>query len=257
MEKVEYPQHDFPTAILTNAAHRPWPIPGRSWVMTQTWHDLLFAHWPVPAESLARLIPSPFELDLFEGRAWLGIVPFVMTNVAPRGVPALPGLSSFPELNVRTYVRVGGRPGVYFFSLDAASVLAVRAARLLLHLPYYWASMTVARSSAGVHYRSRRRGNATPHEFVATYKPAGPVFKAEPRSLEYFLTERYCLYGRDHRDRPYRLEIHHPAWRLQAADAVIERNSMFSNDGISLPAVAPVQHFAKRQDTLAWLPTRL
>ena len=103
--------------------------------MTQTWHDLLFAHWPVPAESLARLVPSPFELDLFEGRAWLGIVPFVMTNVAPRGVPALPGLSSFPELNVRTYVRVGGRPGVYFFSLDAASVLAVRAARLLLHLP--------------------------------------------------------------------------------------------------------------------------
>ena len=108
-----------------------------------------------------------------------------------------------------------------------------------------------------MHYSSRRRGNAAPHEFVATYKPVGPVFKAEPRSLEYFLTERYCLYGRDHRDRPYRLEIHHPAWRLQAADAVIERNSMVSIDGLSLPAVAPVQHFAKRQDTLAWLPTRL
>ena len=257
MEKVEYPRHDFPTAIVMKAAHRPWPIPQRPWVMTQTWHDLLFAHWPVSVESLARVVPPPFELDLFEGRAWIGVVPFVMTNVAPRGVPALPGLSSFPELNVRTYVRVGGRAGVYFFSLDAASVLAVRAARLLLHLPYYWAAMTVGRSAAGMHYRSRRRGHAAPHEFVATYEPVGPVFNAEPGSLEYFLTERYCLYGRDHRARPYRLEIHHPPWPLQRAAALIERNSMVSIDGLSLSAVAPFQHFAKRQDILAWLPTRL
>ena len=168
MENVEYPQHDFPTAIVQDVAHRPWPIPNRPWVMTQTWHDLLFAHWPVDAQSLERLVPSPFELDLFEGRAWLGIVPFVMTNVAPRGVPAVPWLSSFPELNVRTYVRVGGRPGVYFFSLDAASALAVHAARLLLHLPYYWASMTVGTSSTWVHYRSHRRGHALSPEFVAT-----------------------------------------------------------------------------------------
>lgn len=257
MEKVAYPRHDFPTAIVRDVAHRPWPIPRRPWVMTQTWHDLLFAHWPVAAESLARLVPSPFELDLFEGRAWLGIVPFVMTNVAPRGVPALPRLSSFPELNVRTYVRVGGRPGVYFFSLDAASVPAVHAARLLLCLPYYSASMTVGRSSTGVHYTSRRKGKASSHEFVATYGPTGPVFKAEPGSLEHFLTERYCLYGRDHRARPYRLEIHHPPWPLQRAEAVIERNSMASIAGISLSAVPPVQHFAKRQDTVAWLPTRV
>ena len=256
MEKVEYPQHDFPTAIVMDVAHRPWPIPRWPWVMTQTWHDLLFAHWAVSAESLARVVPSPFELDLFEGRAWIGVVPFVMTNVAPRGVPALPGLSSFPELNVRTYVRVAGRPGVYFFSLDAASVLAVRAARLLLHLPYYWASMTVGRSSAGVHYTSRRRENAAPHEFVATYAPVGPVFKAgQGRSST--SSPNVCLYGRDHRARPYRLEIHHPPWGLQSAEAVMERNSMVSIEGMSLSAVAPVQHFAKRQDTLAWLPTRL
>ena len=225
--------------------------------MTQTWHDLLFAHWPVDAQSLGRQVPSPFDLDLFEGRAWLGIVPFVMTNVAPRGVPAVPGLSSFPELNVRTYVRVGGRPGVYFFSLDAASVLAVYAARMLLRLPYYSAAMTVAKSSTGVHYTSRRRGHAPTPEFVATYAPTGPVFKAESGSLEHFLTERYCLYGRDHLARPYRLEIHHPPWLLQRAEAVIERNSMISIAGISLSAVSPVQHFAKRQDTVAWLPTRV
>jgi uncharacterized protein YqjF (DUF2071 family) len=141
-------------------------------------------------------------------------------------------------------------------------VLAVRAARLLLCLPYYAASMTVARSSAGLHYTSRRRGKASSHafashEFVATYGPTGPVFTAGPGSLEYFLTERYCLYGCDHRARPYILEIHHPAWPLQRAEAVIERNTMASIAGLSLSAVPPVQHFAKRQDTVAWLPARV
>src|SRR5215204_132655 len=148
--------NDFPSHITEEVAHRPWPMPETPWIMTQSWHDLLFAHWPVGADALRRSMPPGLELDLFEGQAWVGVVPFHMTNVAPRGVPALPWISAFPELNVRTYVRVGDRPGVYFFSLDAASAVAVRAARVLLHLPYHTASMTVSPSGDEYIYRSAR-----------------------------------------------------------------------------------------------------
>src|SRR5215217_8155417 len=117
--------HDFDASITTRVALRPWPMPRRPWVMTQTWHDLLFAHWRLDPAAVRPLVPEPFELDTFDGAAWIGVVPFHMTNVAPRGTPALPWLSHLPELNVRTYVRVGDRPGVYFFSLDAARAVAV------------------------------------------------------------------------------------------------------------------------------------
>ena len=111
---------DFDFGILQDTAHRPWPMPQGPWVMTQSWNDLLFAHWAVPPSLIAAKLPPGLELDLFDGRAWIAVVPFWMSNVTPRGVPPLPGLSTFPELNVRTYVTVGGkRPGVFFFSLDA------------------------------------------------------------------------------------------------------------------------------------------
>jgi uncharacterized protein len=243
----------FDFSILDHTAHRPWPMPRRPWAMTQTWHDLLFAHWRIdPAELRAR-VPAAFPLDLFDGAAWLGVVPFHMTNVAPRSVPALPGISAFPELNVRTYVRVGDRPGVYFFSLDAGSRLAVQAARTLLNMPYYAASMTVSPHASGVAYRSERDA-AT---FRGTYGPTGPAFASHDGSLEYFLTERYCLYNLDRRGRPYRLEIHHPRWPLQPAHADIARNTMAAANGFMLPADAPLLHFAKRLDVVAWLPDRL
>ena len=121
--------HDFDRGILDRVDHRPWPMPAAPWLMRQTWHDLLFAHWPVDKAALAAKLPSSLTLDLYDGEAWLAVVPFHMTNVAPHGVPSLPGMSAFPELNVRTYVRVGDQPGVYFFSLDAANALAVVDAR--------------------------------------------------------------------------------------------------------------------------------
>ena len=135
--------HDFNYRILEETRHRPWPMPDGPWIMTQTWHDLLFAHWPVDARLVASKIPAPLELDLFDGRAWLAVVPFRMTNVTPRGLPPLPRVSAFSELNVRTYVRFEDKPGVYFFSLDAGNPLAVATARALFHLPYFPAAMTV------------------------------------------------------------------------------------------------------------------
>ena len=197
-----------------------------------------------------------FELDLFDDEAWLGIVPFYMTNVGPRATPSLPWLSSFPELNVRTYVRVEDRPGVYFFSLDAGRRLPVVAARTLLNLPYFRAAMSVEADTDAVVYRSVR------HEkrwvvFEARYGPIAPPFTPPPHSLEHFLTERYCLYHETRGGRPYRLEIHHPAWSLQAARAEITANTMAAASGISISGQPALLHFARRQDVIAWAPTLL
>jgi uncharacterized protein YqjF (DUF2071 family) len=249
--------HDFNRAILKEVAHRPWPMPEGPWVMTQTWHDLLFVHWPIGVGKIRDQVPSEFTLDLFDRAAWLAIVPFHMSNVSPRGVPALPWISEFPELNVRTYVRVNDKPGIYFFSLDAGSRLAVQAARLLFNLPYYSAAMTVEPNADNIEYDSRRHDGSPPATLSARYRPVGMPFAAIRGSLEYFLTERYCLYNLDHRGAPYRLEIHHPAWPLQPADAEFTRNTMADAAGLSLPHMKPLLHFSKRQDMVAWSPSAL
>ena len=247
----------FDYRVLDITSHRPWPMPSSPWVMTQTWHDLLFAHWPVDAATLREKIPAGFELDLFEGQAWVAVVPFHMSNVAPRGVPALPWVSAFPELNVRTYVRVAGTPGVYFFSLDAASALAVATARAMFHLPYYQASIEIEAQDGGVHYRSRRTdADRSQAELTASYRPIGPVFHPVEGTLEYFLTERYCLFTVDAGFHTLRLDIHHPPWPLQGGDAEIKVNTMADACGIRLPAVPPLLHFARRQDMVAWMPQR-
>lgn len=250
-------QNDFPGDIIDQTAHRPWPLPASPWLMTQSWHNLLFAHWPVDAAALRNRMPPGLPLDLYDGQAWIGVVPFRMTNVAPRFVPALPWVSEFAELNVRTYVTIGGKPGVYFFSLDAESALAVAAARSLLHLPYFTASMEVRCEGARVEYASRRGGNGAPAELVAHYQPTGPAFHPRRGTLDYFLTERYCLYNVDARFRAYRLEIHHPPWTLQPAQASFRVNTMTDAAGVRLPAIAPVLHFSRRQDMLAWAPETL
>ena len=251
-------RNDFPEGIVTRIAHRPWPLPDSPWLMTQSWHDLLFAHWPVDAEALRAKIPPGLPLDLFDGQAWIGIVPFRMTNVAPRFVPALPLVSEFAELNVRTYVTLGGKPGVYFFSLDAASPIAVAAARSMLRLPYFSATMSVGGDGARVDYSSHRTDSSgPPADLVAQCQPAGPTFQPIPGTLDYFLTERYCLYNVDSRFRAYRLEIHHLPWNRQRAEARFTTNTMADAAGIRLPPIAPLLHFAARQDMLAWAPETL
>jgi uncharacterized protein YqjF (DUF2071 family) len=224
--------------------------------MTQSWNSLLFAHWRVDAAEIRRAVPKAFDLDLFDGEAWLGVVPFYMTNVGLRSAPTLPWLSAFPELNVRTYVRVAQRPGVYFFSLDAGRRLAVAAARASLNLPYYAAAMTVEHREAAVHYQSARRSRA-PAEFNAIYEPASAPFTASVGSIEYFLTERYCLYHHDHRGRPYRLDSHHRPWCLQLAGATITINTMAAASRLTINGSPQHLHFARRQDVVAWAPTRL
>jgi uncharacterized protein len=241
-------------ATLGETAHRPWPLPRRPWLMGQTWYDLLFAHWPVAPEALRSLVPQPLELDQRDGRAWLGITPFEVAGLRSRGTPPLPWLSRFPELNVRTYVHYAGRPGIYFFSLDAARLAAVVAARRGYRLPYFHARMAAQRQGATIRYESERTDSSgPPARFTARYGPSGPRLPVDDGSLERWLSERYCLYVVDDRGRPLRGEIHHPPWPLQPAEATIELNTMARPLGINLPSDPyPLLHYSPRQDVLIW-----
>lgn len=249
-------QNDFDFSVLDRTRHRPWPMPKEPWLMTQSWHDLAFAHWPVDQQQLRDALPAGLEIDIFEGQAWMGLVAFHMTNVAPRGVPALPWVSAFPELNVRTYVTVDGKPGVYFFSLDAGNPVAVGLARSLVHLPYHSAMMSVDPRDGWYDYRSRRvtTGGVAAAEFDASYRPAGPVFEPAAGTLEHFLTERYCLYTIAPDHHLLTLDIHHKPWALQQGEIVLRTNTMIDPTGVRLPDMAPLVHFAKRQDMVAWGP---
>jgi uncharacterized protein YqjF (DUF2071 family) len=219
------------------------------------WLDLLFAHWPVPAEILRPLVPSGLEIDTFEGRAWLGVVPFRMEHVAPRFLPAPPGPGAFPEINVRTYVRRHGRGGVWFLSLDAASRLAVEGARLAFHLPYYRARMASDTEAGWVEYRTERvdqRGRAA--AFTGRYRPIGPVELASSGSLAAFLTDRRGLYAADRAGHISWTAIRHAPWPLQPAEAEIRIDTMAASHGLELPDAPPLLHFAKRLDVVAWWP---
>lgn len=227
--------------------------------MFQRWESLLFAHYPVPEEALRPLIPASVELDQCDGSSWVSITPLAVTGLRARGLPAIPGLSAFPELNVRTYVTRDGRPGVYFFSLDAGNAAAVAGARLLYHLPYYRARMRLRHFPAGAHHFTSRRAHrpAPLAEFRARYRPVGPPRRSAPGSLDEWLTERYCLYAVGPGDRLYRTEIHHGPWLLQGVEAAIDRNTMAQAARIPLAPHPARLAFADRQDVLVWLPERL
>jgi uncharacterized protein YqjF (DUF2071 family) len=233
---------------LEQLEHRPWPPPRRGWTMGQTWEDLLFAHWRVPLDGVRAYVPAELEVEQHDGSAWIGVVPFRLTNLRARGLPPLPGASSFLELNVRTCVRAAdGKPGIWFFSLDASSRLAVEAARRTYKLPYFHARMSATRRGEWTDYECSRLGEPG-RVFSGRYRPTGSVFHAEPGSLEWFLVERYCLYTTDERGRLCRAEIHHGLWPLQPAEAEIE-----------LASISPLElggdalcHFSRRQDVVIW-----
>jgi hypothetical protein len=237
------------------AGHRPWPPPSGPWLMAQRWHDLLFAHWPIAPEALCGTLPGALEPDTFLGTAWLGVIPFRMSRVRLRGTVALPWLSAFPELNVRTYVTFRGCPGVWFLSLDAARWVAVAAARAWFRLPYFHARMRCSRVGEDVVYASvRTHARAPGAEFYARYSPRGDAFRARPGTLEHWLTERYRLYALSQRGKVLSVDIDHQPWALQPAAAVLERNTMARAHGIELPTGAPLLHFARRQDVRVWPP---
>jgi uncharacterized protein YqjF (DUF2071 family) len=243
------------TDFLSDVAHRPWPLPKGPWVLAQEWHELLFAHWPLPAKALQALVPPSLRLDTWAGEGWISVVPFVMQGVRPRLAPAVPWLSSFPELNVRTYVTApdGSKPGVFFFSLDAANPAAVAIARSLFRLPYFNAAMRVSLEGDTVSYVSRRtHRQAAPGHFVARYGPAGEVTRTRPGTLDEWLTERYCFYTVDTQGSPLICEIHHRPWPVQPARAEFEQNDIAGASGLGLAPQPALMHFSKALPVVAW-----
>jgi uncharacterized protein len=211
-------------AVVEETGHRPWPLPDREWLQAQTWESLLFAHWRVSAEELRAHVPDELQLDTFDGTPWLGVTPFRLSGLRIRGLPPVPHFSSFLELNVRTYVKLEGKAGIYFFSLDAESAFAVEGARRFYGLPYFRARMAAQESGQEIDFTSERREDRRA-TFHARYSPRGAPAAPEPGSLEHFLAERYCLFT-VHEGRVHWAEIHHPPWPLQEAEAEVVENTM-------------------------------
>ncbi|MDQ3820725.1 MAG: DUF2071 domain-containing protein [Acidobacteriota bacterium] len=223
-------------------------------IMHQDWGKLLFMHWRMDEKHLRPLIPERLEIDTFDGSAWVAVTPFTMWDIRafPPYLPPVPGLSSMHELNVRTYVHLDNVPGVWFFSLDANSAVAVTAARAFFHLPYYNAKMSLEEEGETIIYSSRRTETDSPTaEFDATWGAGETIPYSKPGSLEFFLTERYCLYAA-HGDKLYRCRIHHQPWPLQKAELSELDSTMIESQGLPTPKGEPLLHYAEEVNVDIW-----
>jgi uncharacterized protein YqjF (DUF2071 family) len=226
--------------------------------MAQTWHNLLFAHWPVAPEVLRPHLPPGLTLDTFDGQAWIGLILFRLSGIRLRGCPPVPLMSSFPEINVRTYIRDEGRPAILFLSLDADNLLGIELAKRWYHLPYLQAKMQFSSDGDAVQFTSHRTSPQAPFAaFSGSYGPTGPAMPSAPGSLEHWLTERYRLYTVDRRGGLHRGDIYHDPWPLQPATATITANTMAQAHGITLPDTAPLCHYTRHMPARFWLPQRV
>jgi uncharacterized protein YqjF (DUF2071 family) len=226
---------------------RPDSIP----LMQQNWGKLLFMHWRIEVEHLRPHIPTSLTIDTYDDSAWIAVTPFTMWDVRLSFTPPVPWLSDFHELNVRTYVHHKGVPGVWFFSLDTNSLSTVLGARAFYHLPYFHAQIELAQAGATIDYKLRRHEPNRSAEFAATYTAGTDLPEAQPGSLEFFLTERYCLYAASG-ERLYRSRIHHCPWPLQQATLGNFRSTMIESHGLPPPAGAPLLHYAEALAVDIW-----
>lgn len=207
--------------------------------MRQRWSELLFLHWPVDADSIQSRLPAGLQVDMFDNRAWLGVVPFAMRRVHPVGLPPLPWISWFLELNVRTYVHdETGRPGVWFFSLDCNQPVAVEVARRFFHLPYYHARMKAKFLGREIIYSSRRQDSDTESRF--RYQRPVHAEPAQEGSLEWFLVERYLLFTRDRNGKIRSGRVHHEPYRIEVAQCAEWSSVPIEEDGLDRVDEPPV-----------------
>ena len=223
-------------------------------VMYQNWGKLLFMHWRIEEKLLRPLIPDELRIDTFDGSAWIGVIPFTMWGIHASFLPPIPGTSSFHELNVRTYVSLNGVAGVWFFSLDAANRLAVWAARTFYSLPYFNAQMALKQKGNTIQYSSTRVDKRARLTYLETTWTIGDRLpQSSPSSLEFFLTERYCLYT-ERKNRIFRARIHHQPWRLQTALLDSIDSTMIESHGLPTPEGDPVLLYSEEQKVSIWLP---
>jgi len=236
--------------IEMTADHHPFPTSKKPWLLKQTWHDTLFIHWPVPTSTLQAFIPKSLQIDLFENQAWIGVIPLMMNNSRIHYTPALPLVSNFPGLNIRTYVMHNGKPGVYFLNLYAASYLVAKCAHQFMHLPYFHADFQFRKNAEKISFSCQCKSEQGKGEFVANYYPISKPTYAKSGSLEYWLTERYYTYIH-HAKQLYQLEIFHHPWLLQKAEAEIRKNTMldFTKHNFNTESIL---QYAAHQKTVMW-----
>ncbi len=237
---------------LSKTKHRPWKLPTQNWSWRQSWNDLLFAHWKIPKEILEPLVPKPLNLQQFNGETFIGVVPFKMEGVTRRPLPHLPWVSNFCELNIRLYVEYQNKPGVFFLSLDATNPLAVWAGRKLFHLPYKRAKMSVHQEKETFIFKSIRKEKGDNSKLAISYQSISEVFEAQQGTLDYFLTERYCLYSISANGDLFRVEVHHRPWPLERALCEIEENTLFKNLSLPIHNAPDTLHFSRGVDIIAW-----
>jgi len=225
-------------------------------IMHQNWGKLLFIHWRIDKKFLRPLIPEALEIDTFDGSAWIAVAPFTMWDIRalPPFLPPFPGLSTAHELNVRTYVYLDNVPGVWFFSLDCSSTAAVLAARAFYHLPYYKAKIELAENGTDKDYRvdySLDRTEKPRARFRSSWSVGEKLPTSQPGSLEFFLTERYCLYS-ENNGKLYRARIHHYPWPLQKAEMLSFNSTMLESHGLSTPQGSPLLHYCEELSVDLW-----
>lgn len=224
--------------------------------MRHTWRDLTFLHWPIPVEALRPLIPLPLQIETFDGQAWIGVIPFSM-SFRLRNMPLIPLVSTFAEINVRTYVRLHDTPGVWFLSLDCSNCIVAKVARVWYGLQYFTARTLVESNQDAIRYSSCRWADQECARFEAQSRPEGERFHSKQGTLAHWLTERYCLYAIGRNSKLLRAKILHAPWELQEADVILHTNTMGEAHGIKLPDTAPIAHFAKLTNVLVWPPEKL
>lgn len=227
---------------LRRAPHLPW-------VMKQTWSDILFVHYPVKRELLERLIPKALTLDTLDGYGWVTIVPYLTSTMRMKGLPAIPGMQSFPGYNIRTYVTFNGKTGVYFFGLTAANWISANMAKIFFNLPYYYVAMNFRRQGNRIEFGGETIGEDA---LICQYKPITEKFLARKGSLDEWLVERYCLYTTNQKGEPLRCDILHQPWLLQKAEASFFHNELLSKYKILPESTDPILHFSNKVVVRIW-----
>jgi len=230
-----------------DTTHRPWPLPFMPWVMRQSWNNALFIHYPIAINKLRQLVPEQLQLDTYDGWGWISIVPFKMEKV---GIRAIPFSITFPELNIRTYVTIDNKPGVYFFSLDATNLPVVFLSNMFINLPYLHSQMTIHHDGDYTSFSCIRK--SSDESIACLYHPISEPFTASKGTFDYWVTERYCFYTVNSAGKVNRCNILHKPWPLQHAEAEIRHNSLFSSKSLQFEAITPILHYSKGVDVRVW-----
>ena len=226
----------FAMGAVRQDVHLPFPMPDRPFAISQEWRELTFMHWKVDPERLKPHLPDGLEIDLFNGEAYVGVIPFVMKNVRPRGLPSVPGISTFAEFNVRTYVIKDGQAGVFFLTLDAKSLVTCFYAPRAYGLPYRYAKAKVKYEGESLQWRSRRSSDGA--ELIGSTSNKGPLQSSDSNTLEHYFFERYCLYT-EHQGCIRRAYVYHQPWSFTEAEVNLESNSLLESYNMGLDALSP------------------